>query len=199
MSPSKRQIEEREARKQRILRGALEVFKSNGLEGATMDQIAQQSGFGKATLYYYFKSKEDVFSAILEDGWENIWESLEPIIADDDGARNSFIKLLIKIAEIAQSKPGLFEFLFNAPKTIKLEKQPWKESQHRLYGVIQGLLEDGVKAGEFPKINPELMFKALGGLFMGLVFMGDKKEPVSEKDVEKLLNQLITDPNYSSN
>jgi len=199
MSPSERQIEEREARKQRILKGALEVFKSNGLEGATMDQIAQQSGFGKATLYYYFKSKEDVFSAILEDGWKNICESLEPIIADDDGPRNSFIKLLIKIAEIAQDRPGLFEFLFNAPKTIKLENQPWKEYQHRLYGVIQGLLEDGVKAGEFPKINPELMFKALGGLFMGLVFMGDKKEPVSEKDVEKLLNQLITDPNYSSN
>ena len=83
MSPSKRQIEEREARKQRILKGALEVFKSNGLEGSTMDQIAQQSGFGKATLYYYFKSKEDVFSAILEDGWENIWESLEPIVADE--------------------------------------------------------------------------------------------------------------------
>ena len=199
MPPSKRQIEEREVRKQRILKGALEVFKLYGLEGATMDQIAQQSGFGKATLYYYFKSKEDVFSAILEDGWKNIWESLEPIITDGDSPRNSFIKILIKIAEIAQSRPGLFEFLFNAPKTIKLEKQPWKEFQHRLYGVIQGLLEDGVRAGEFPKINPELMFKALGGLFMGLVFMGDKKEPVSEKDVEKLLNQLITDPNYSSN
>ena len=146
-----------------------------------------------------FKSKEDVFSAILEDGWENIWESLEPIIANEEGPRNSFIKLLIKIAEIAQARPGLFEFLFNAPKTIKLENQPWKEYQQRLYGVIQGLLEDGVKAGEFPKIKPDLMFKALGGLFMGLVFMGDKKEPVSEKDVEKLLNQLITDPNYSSN
>ena len=199
MPPSKRQIEEREVRKQRILKGALEVFKLYGLEGATMDQIAQQSGFGKATLYYYFNSKEDVFSAILEDGWKNIWESLEPIITDGDSPRNSFIKILIKIAEIAQSRPGLFEFLFNAPKTIKLEKQPWKEFQHRLYGVIQGLLEDGVRAGEFPKINPELMFKALGGLFMGLVFMGDKKEPVSEKDVEKLLNQLITDPNYSSN
>ena len=198
MTPSERQNEEREARKQRILKGALEVFKASGLEGATMDQIAQNSGFGKATLYYYFKSKEDVFSAILEDGWKNIWESLEPIIANVDSPRNSFIKLLMKIAEIAQERPGLFEFLFNAPKTIKLDNQPWKEYQHRLYGVIQGLLEDGVKEGEFPKINPELMFKALGGLFMGLVFMGDKKEPVSEKDVEKLLNQLIADPNYSS-
>ena len=199
MAPSERQNEEREARKQRILKGALEVFNASSLEGATMDQIAQNSGFGKATLYYYFKSKEDVFSAILEDGWENIWESLEPIIADEGSPRNSFIKLLMKIAEIAQERPDLFEFLFNAPKTIKIDNQPWKEYQYRLYGVIQGLIEDGVKEGEFPKINPELMFKALGGLFMGLVFMGDKKEPVSEKDVEKLLNQLITDPNYSSN
>ena len=198
MTPSKRQLEEREMRKQRILTGALDVFKSKGLEGATMDEIANQSGFGKATLYYYFKSKEDVFSAILEDGWISIWESLEPIIADQKSPRQAFVNLLIKIAEIAQDRPGLFEFLFNAPKAIKLENQPWKEYQHRLYGVIQGLLEDGVKAGEFPKINPELMFKALGGLFMGLVFMGDKKEPVSEKDVEKLLNQLITDPTYTN-
>ena len=198
MTPSKRQLEEREMRKQRILTGALDVFKLKGLEGATMDEIANQSGFGKATLYYYFKSKEDVFSAILENGWINIWESLEPIIADQKSPRQAFINLLIKIAEIAQDRPGLFEFLFNAPKAIKLENQPWKEYQHRLYGVIQGLLEDGVKAGEFPKINPELMFKALGGLFMGLVFMGDKKEPVSEKDVEKLLNQLITDPTYTN-
>ena len=198
MSISKRQLEEREMRKERILDGALEVFKSKGLDGATMDQIAQHSGFGKATLYYYFKSKEDVFSAILEDGWIKIWESLEPVIASQSGPRNTFISLMIKIAEIAQERPGLFEFLFNAPKTIKLEKQPWKEYQHRLYGVIQGLLEDGVKASEFPKINPDLMFKALGGLFMGLVFMGDKKEPVSEKDVEKLLNKLITDPSYAS-
>ena len=67
MSVSKRQLEEREMRKQRILAGALDVFKESGLDGATMDQIAQHSGFGKATLYYYFNSKDDVFSAILED------------------------------------------------------------------------------------------------------------------------------------
>ena len=51
--------------------------------------------------------------------------------------------------------------------------------------------------GEFPNINPNHMFKALGGLFMGLVFMGDREEPVTDKDVEKLLNQLITDPTIS--
>lgn len=194
MPISQRQLEERKMRKDRILDGALEVFKEKGLEGATMDEIANSSGFGKATLYYYFKSKEDVLSEILNEGWMKIWESLEPVIADQKSPRKTFVNLLMKIVEYAQRRPGLFEFLFNAPKAIKLDDQPWKEYQHRLYTVIQGLLEDGIKAGEFPRIEPKLMFKALGGLFMGLVFIGDKKKFVSEKEIEELLNQLITDP-----
>jgi len=194
MSVSQRQLEERQMRQERILNGALEVFKSKGLDGATMDEIATQSGFGKATLYYYFHSKEEVFAAILEDGWETLWTSLEPVISGVVGPRKIFINVLLKIAENARNRPGLYEFLFNAPKAIHFEEQPWKKYQDRMYGTIQGLLEDGVKAGEFPNINPQLLFKAMGGLFMGLVLMGDRKDPVSEKDVEELLNQLIADP-----
>ena len=72
MPQSQRQLEERQMRKERILSGALQVFKKNGIDGATMDEIANASGFGKATLYYYFKSKEDVLTAILLDGWLKI-------------------------------------------------------------------------------------------------------------------------------
>ena len=198
MPISQRQLEERKMRQDRILEGALSVFKEKGLEGATMDQIASAAGFGKATLYYYFKSKEEVLSAILVDGWQNIWESLEPVIAEEGSPRKTFVNVLIKIAENAQKRPGLFEFLFNVPKAIKLDDQPWKDYQHKLYAIIQGLLEDGVKQGEFPKVDPQLMFKALGGLFMGLVFMGDRKEPVTNKDVESLLNKLITSPNLKN-
>ena len=198
MPISQRQLEERKMRQDRILEGALSVFKEKGVEGATMDQIASAAGFGKATLYYYFKSKEEVLSAILVDGWQNIWESLEPVIAEEGSPRKTFVNVLIKIAENAQNRPGLFEFLFNVPKAIKLDDQPWKDYQHKLYAIIQGLLEDGVKQGEFPKVDPQLMFKALGGLFMGLVFMGDRKEPVTDKDVESLLNELITSPNLKN-
>ena len=198
MPISQRQLEERKMRQDRILDGALNVFKSKGLEGATMDEIANASGFGKGTIYYYFKSKEEVFSAILVEGWHNIWESLEPVMAENNSPRKTFVNVLIKIAENAQERPGLFEFLFNVPKAIKVDDQPWKDYQLRLYTVIQGLLEDGVKQGEFPKVNPQLMFKALGGLFMGLVFMGDREEPVTDKEVENLLNELITDPNLNN-
>ncbi|MDP7608915.1 MAG: TetR/AcrR family transcriptional regulator [Candidatus Marinimicrobia bacterium] len=194
MTISQRQLEERKMRQERILTGALEVFKSKGFDGATMDEIAQKSDFGKATLYYYFHSKEEVFAAILEDGWQKLWASLELVIAGNDSPRQTFINVLLKIAENARNRPGLYEFLFNAPKVITFEEQPWKRYQERMYGTIQGLLEDGVKSGEFPNINSQLLFKAMGGLFMGLVLMGDRKKQVSEKDIEELLNQLIMNP-----
>ena len=65
MPISQRQLEERKMRQDRILDGALNVFKSKGLEGATMDEIANASGFGKGTLYYYFKSKELPFTGYI--------------------------------------------------------------------------------------------------------------------------------------
>ena len=191
---SERQLEERKMRQKRILDGALEVFRTIGLDGATMDEIALKSGFGKATLYYYFHSKEEVFSAILVNGWEAIWMSLEPIIASEKSPRKTFINILLRITENARKNQGLYSFLFNVPKLINIEEQPWKSYQNRLYAVIQGILEDGIRVGEFPDVNPKLLFKAMGGLFMGLVLMDDKNEPVSEKEIEELLNQLITGP-----
>ena len=126
MSISKRQIEERKMRQDRILIGALEVFKTRGLESTTMEEIAEESGFGKATLYYYFQSKEEVFSAILENGWQMLWSNLEPVIITNASPRYTFVKILLKTAETIRNHPGHFEFLFNAPQKIKFEAERWK-------------------------------------------------------------------------
>lgn len=193
MNLSDRKLEERKQRKELILNGALEVFKKKGIEGATIDEIAIQSGFGKATLYYYFKSKEEVFSAILINGWQKLWLDLEPTIAESyDSPREMFLNLLLKISDNVKARPGLFEFLFNAPKKHVFDLKPWAKYQERIYSVIQTIIEEGIALGEFPNTNPKVLFKALGGLFMGLVLMGDKK--VSKKDIERMLNELI--PNY---
>ena len=77
-------------RKQRILEGALEVLKVSGLDGATMDQIAQHSGFGKQLYIITLNPKEDVFSAILEDGWITIWESCD-LLLRAKGVKNTLL------------------------------------------------------------------------------------------------------------
>ena len=193
---SDRQLEERKLRQDRILSSALDVFKANGLDGATMDSIAEKAGFGKATLYYYFSSKEEVFLGIMEEGWKSLLASLEVIIQEEQSPRKTFIKILVQIAQNAKQRPNLYEFLFKAPKVINLtefDDQKWKKHQGKLYSILQGLLEDGIERKEFPKLNSNLMFKAIGGLFTGLIFFGDKKKTdISEEEVEALLNNLIS-------
>ena len=159
MPVSKRQLEEREMRKERILTGALEVFKSKGLEGATMDEIAAESGFGKATLYYYFNSKEEVFAAILTNGWQNLWSSLESVIADHKGPRQVFINVLLKIAENVRNRPGLYEFLFNAPKVVHFEEQPWRIYQNRMYGTLRVYWKTVYRQANFPRLIPNFFLK----------------------------------------
>ena len=51
--------------KARIIREATMLFSRFGLEKTTMEDIAKAARKGKSTLYYYFKSKEDVFAAVI--------------------------------------------------------------------------------------------------------------------------------------
>tara|TARA_B100000945_G_scaffold105799_1_gene83819 strand:- start:1831 stop:2424 length:594 start_codon:yes stop_codon:yes gene_type:complete len=191
MNLSGRKLKERKVRQDLILDAALQVFKKKGIEGSTMDEIALEADFGKATLYYYFKSKEDVFSAILTNGWKDLWANLEPVISEDNKSpRDTFVNILLCISDNVRARPGLYEFLFNAPKKVNFDSESWRSYQERIYSVISTLLQEGIKLGEFPKSKPQVLFKALGGLFMGLVLMG-KDKPVSKKDIEQLLNDLI--------
>ena len=198
---SPRQLEERELRRKRILEGALEVFHKKGLEGATMDEIANEAGFGKATLYYYFTSKEEVFCAIMEKGWKPLWEEIEGIIHEQDvSAHDLFLDALSKVVKVILQDQNLYRFLFTAPKAITNmpeNLQTWRTYQNRLYGSLKGLLEEGMVRSEFPQTDAELLFRAIGGLFHGILFLGSEDKNVSRDDIEDLLNQFLTSPKTS--
>ena len=115
---SNRQAKEREQRKEQILSSALSVFKKHGIEKATMDEIAKEADFGKATLYYYFSSKEEIFAEQLVRGWRMIWESIEPIVHQTNQPKNTFIDSLNTIGALVRKDQVLFEFLFTAPKAL---------------------------------------------------------------------------------
>lgn len=50
-----------------ILAAAAKIFAKSGLAGARTDAIAEAAGVNKALLYYYFKSKESMYEAVVED------------------------------------------------------------------------------------------------------------------------------------
>ena len=187
---SDRQIKEREVRKKNILGGALRVFHSSGIEKTTMDEIAAESGFGKATLYYYFTSKDEVFIAIMEDGWRQLWEGIESKIVQDVTPRKKFMGIIKKMASIVKSNKILYGFLFTAPNHIQDEsKQSWKTYQERLYSILKSIIEEGIKKNEFIDLNPGMLMKAIGGLFHGLLL--ENEDDLRNEDFEIMLKNFL--------
>ncbi len=65
----------------RILEAAGLLFARYGLKKTSIDEIAQQAGLGKGTIYLYFKSKEELFAKIVEGFGERLIYGLEQAIA----------------------------------------------------------------------------------------------------------------------
>tara|TARA_B100000686_G_C16304913_1_gene720324 strand:+ start:36 stop:620 length:585 start_codon:yes stop_codon:yes gene_type:complete len=187
---SDRKKEERILRKKRIVQGALKVFNDLGIEKTTMDEIALESGFGKATLYYYFPSKDEVFVEIMESGWKKLWEGIESKIVEELGPKEKFMGIVKEMSEIVTRNKILYGFLFTAPNYIQdTQKQTWKTYQERLYSILQSIIEDGIKKKEFVDLNPGLLMKAIGGLFHQLLISND--EQLKEKEFEIMLKNFL--------
>mgnify|MGYP001179804542 CR=1 FL=1 len=187
---SDRKKEERSLRKERIVQGALKVFNELGIEKTTMDEIALESGFGKATLYYYFTSKDEVFVEIMESGWKKLWEGIESKIVEERGPKEKFMGIVKEMGEIVTRNKILYGFLFTAPNYIQdTQKQTWKTYQERLYSILQSIIEEGIKKKEFVDLNPGLLMKAIGGLFHQLLISND--EQLKEKEFEIMLKNFL--------
>ncbi|MBD3407521.1 MAG: TetR family transcriptional regulator [Candidatus Lokiarchaeota archaeon] len=83
----KRRERERQLRKKSIIDVAEKSFVGHGYEDTMVDQVAADAGYTKATIYNYFDSKEDLFTAVLTGIFENLYVSLEMFQKDATGKR----------------------------------------------------------------------------------------------------------------
>jgi AcrR family transcriptional regulator len=77
------QTDEDSAKRRQIIEGARAVFLSQGFDAASMNDIARAAGVSKGTLYVYFKDKEQLFEAIVEQECESQAEGIFELDAAD--------------------------------------------------------------------------------------------------------------------
>ena len=187
---SDRKKEERILRKKLIIDSALSVFNKSGIDKTTMSEIASEAGFGKATLYYYYPSKDDVYSEIMVTGWKLLWIEVEDLILNDSPPKKKLFQILDQICHVVKSDNNLFKFLFTAPSHIQeIKEHPWKTYQVRLYSILESTIEQGCKEGDFINLNPGVLMKAVGGLFHELLL--GKKDSLTEKEFEMMISNLL--------
>lgn len=137
-----------------ILACAADAFAGSGLAGARMDAIASAAGVNKALLYYYFKSKESLYQAVVEDHFEAFNREALAVLNGPGPAR----RVLLQYAEMH------FDFICTRLRYASLYQQLMTaggkplERLVRKYFVprsraLANLLERGMKNGEFRKAD----------------------------------------------
>jgi TetR/AcrR family transcriptional regulator len=85
-----------ESTEDKILEAAKKVFVRNGLDGATMQQIADEAGINKSLLHYYFRTKQKLFGTVLKFAFKFIVPQLQDILTSPDPI---FIKIERLVSE----------------------------------------------------------------------------------------------------
>lgn len=185
-----------EDKRTQILHSAIEIFAKKGLERGKIADIAQHAGIGKGTIYEYFKSKDEIFSAI-----ENLF--VNDTIAQVNRLVNSNKSPTEKIEEIVNHSINMHEVMGD---TILIVSEMWAQhSRGQWHGhknsifadmyssyhkVIKEILTSGIKIGEFREMNKDgvaTMLLALidGMIWQDVIFKNDEKFDQRKKEAIK--------------
>ncbi|HDL86016.1 MAG TPA: TetR/AcrR family transcriptional regulator, partial [Candidatus Acetothermia bacterium] len=114
MGVTQRRIREREARVALILDAALRVFTSRGLHDGTMEEIAEEAELGKATLYYYFPSKETILSTLVEKTIERHFDGIRENAQQATNPLEAASAIIRGFAANYERTPDLFRLFYMA-------------------------------------------------------------------------------------
>jgi TetR/AcrR family transcriptional regulator len=141
-----------EASRAAILAAAERIFADSGLAGARTDAIAAKAGVNKALLYYYFKSKDDLYRAVLEDHVEKFSREAMRALASEGSARAVVLRYVGTHFDFLSSRPyysRLLERLIAAPHGQRFVEPLVKRYSVPLARRLMEVIERGVREGEF--------------------------------------------------
>lgn len=139
---------------ERILAAATNVFVNKGMDGARMQEIADEAGINKALLHYYFRTKERLFEAIFTQIIEFAFPKLTQVLLSDipmvtkiEEVVDAYMALLIKhpfipgflIKEMNRDPSGLFKLV------VKFGLNPQN---------IVDKIQEAMDRGEIIKMDP---------------------------------------------
>lgn len=145
-------MQKKDDTKSRILRAALKVFAHNGYGAGSIQEIVKTAKVTKPALYYYFGSKEGLHSALVELAQDTRYEVMVQAVEKPRNYTDKLAALIDALLNFATEHREFarvcFATAFAAPGEVP-NQQVCLEKSQRNFQFVHGLIEQGIKAGEF--------------------------------------------------
>jgi len=149
-------MSKKEEVKKKIGKSAMECFAKFGLDKTTLEDIAKAVGLNKTSLYYYYKSKEDIFIEVALEEGENYIHSLQNATVEKEGIENrtafylesrfNYYKNVLNMNRVSVESMGkLLPRFFELYDALMIREKAF----------LTQLLEEAVKEGELELKDPK--------------------------------------------
>lgn len=138
----------------KILEEALSLVSREGVEGVTMRALANKLGYSPATIYLYFRNKEDLFQEIARHAAARLMAATDPCVdmADACAARDAFARAFV---DFALEQPHLYQVMANVDMMPYIADRTLEAPGRRLADRYRDIYARGVATGQLSAANPE--------------------------------------------
>lgn len=196
-----RTVKKPEDRKLEIISAARQLFEVKGYDKVTMQDVMTAVGIAKGTIYHYFKSKEELFEAVIESIVDAHIERLENLMQNTEGTALAKMQVLVAASNISSENETLLSALHersnDAMHTRLLAATVTKQAV--LYAaVIQQGVQEGVFHTNTPQEVAEFMLAGIQFLIDSGIYPWTKEELARRaKAFPKIVENLLQAPNAS--
>lgn len=165
--------------RRKIIETARRLFAEKSFAACNVSDIANASGMSQGNIYWYFPSKQDIFSAVLADGFQTLGNLMEKTAAETGSAREKLQHFLDRFFTM-MNDPGGEQFLSiimalaNQGGGLNLEEFGLSNEQigNTYHHSLNTIFAQGQKEGTFPTgIDPNLMSTFMFSFVNGLMVM----------------------------
>ncbi|MBT3254971.1 MAG: helix-turn-helix transcriptional regulator [Deltaproteobacteria bacterium] len=188
MGIKERREREKSERRESILKAAIRVYDKEGYHAITMEKIAEAAELSRATLYLYFKTKDEIFIHAILSSSDFFRERLENLYARRSEIKDKLLESLWStFIEFYEKDKESFnatlyfhqsEMIRNLPENLRILLD---HSGSRIYGYLSKIMDYGIEQGVFRDCSAKTLAEVVWTSFLGIIHLENSKRAMSRK------------------
>ena len=182
--------------RERFIEVARQLFARKGVENTTMNDIASASDKGRRTIYTYFKSKREIFNAVIASETDELLSRLRRIVSQNEQAQEKLVKYIDcrfdTMSEIVSRNGSLRAGFFRDVRKVDRARKLITDKESAL---LKEILRQGVEEGAFHIRDLDsasiVITHTLHGLDVPYVRDNLSKEGVTQENLKEYVTRLI--------
>ena len=185
---ARRKKEPKSVHREKIASAASALFMDRGIAATSMDDIAKAAGYSKATLYVYFKNKEEIVGIIVLDSMKKLYHYIASALEQQETVKEQYNCICRGLVQYQEEFPFYFKMVLDKIN-IDFENRDYLPEEKETYQIgeeinekIKEFLISGMDKGSLRsnlKIMPTIF--SFWGTLSGLIQLAASKEEYIKK------------------